>query len=278
MTPIEQVRESVTHELKCHPEPFQASKRGEKNFEFRKDDRDYRVGDNLHLREWMPGSGWDNDGGNEGDYTGDECHRRVDYIIREGFGIPNGYCIMSLSLLKTMEGEPTHSLSLSDAIKVWNLLPEWVRLHSPGLDPTFYGTLSAEGDAKVRADMVRILGIDRINVTHANVSQNISEETICALRDMLAKAYVFEEAAHPSPQSDTLTDPLPLSMTEDEMEEESHKWANAEPPWEGPVERTYARTVFKDGLRYASTHTKTITVDKCVHCGRLRSIPDDANP
>ena len=105
MTPIEQVRESVTHELKCHPEPFQAVKQNEKRFEFRKDDRDYRVGDNLHLREWMPGSGWDNDGGNEGDYTGDECHRRVDYIIREGFGIPKGYCIMSLALLKTMEGE-----------------------------------------------------------------------------------------------------------------------------------------------------------------------------
>ena len=111
MTPIEQVRESVTHELKCHPEPFQASKRGEKNFEFRKDDRDYRVGDNLHLREWMPGSGWDNDGGNEGDYTGDECHRRVDYIIREGFGIPKGYCIMSLALLKTMEGDPVMWMS-----------------------------------------------------------------------------------------------------------------------------------------------------------------------
>ena len=54
--------------------------------------------------------------------------------------------------------------------------------------------------------MVRILGIDRINITHANVSPNISEETTCALRDMLAKAYVFKETVHPSPQSDAYTE------------------------------------------------------------------------
>jgi len=170
----------------------------------------------------------------------------------------------ALALLKTMEG-PAHSLSLSDAIKVWNLLPEWVRLHSPGLDPTFYGTLSAEGDAKVRADMVRILGIDRINVTHANVSQNISEETICALRDMLAKAYVFEEAARPSPQSDTLAT-LTLSMTEEEIdrigrEQYPPDTTNDGEPWYNHEQAT-RNMYFKDGLRYASTHTKTITVDQ----------------
>lgn len=55
---------------------------------------------------------------------------------------------------------------------------------------------------------------------------------------------------------------LPLAMSEEEMEEESHKWANAQAPWEGPVERTYARTVFIDGLRAANTRSKSLTVEK----------------
>ena len=69
--------------------------------------------------------------------------------------------------------------------------------------------------------------------------------------------------------------PLPLSMTDEWMEEQSHKWANAEPPWEGPVERTYARTVFKEGLRYASTHTKTITVERTFTLSEVTAYADD---
>ena len=132
MTPIEQVRESVTHELKCHPEPFQAVKRNEKNFEFRRDDRDYRVGDELHLLEWLPGDTehFVSAGAivrREIGYTGDECHRRVDYIIREGFGIPEGYCIMSISLLSSMEGQTKPSvpcISVEDAMEAFK---EWCK-------------------------------------------------------------------------------------------------------------------------------------------------------
>jgi len=51
-------------------------------------------------------------------------------------------------------------------------------------------------------------------------------------------------------------------MSEEEMEEEIHKWANAQAPWEGPVERTYARTVFIDGLRAANTRSKSLTVEE----------------
>ena len=47
------------------------------------------------------------------------------------------------------------------------------------------------------------------------------------------------------------TPPARPELTDEELEDASHKWANSEPPWSGPVERTYARTVFKDGLRYA---------------------------
>lgn len=42
------------HELKCWPESFEAIATGVKTFEIRKDDRGYRVGDYLLLREWKP--------------------------------------------------------------------------------------------------------------------------------------------------------------------------------------------------------------------------------
>lgn len=42
------------HSIKCWPEPFEAMKRGEKTAEFRLNDRDYRVGDTLLIREWCP--------------------------------------------------------------------------------------------------------------------------------------------------------------------------------------------------------------------------------
>jgi hypothetical protein len=42
------------HELKCWPDSFEAIAGGFKAFELRKDDRGYRVGDYLLLREWNP--------------------------------------------------------------------------------------------------------------------------------------------------------------------------------------------------------------------------------
>jgi len=43
-----------THELKCHPHFFAAISEGKKTFEIRRNDRDYRVGDRLDLREYDP--------------------------------------------------------------------------------------------------------------------------------------------------------------------------------------------------------------------------------
>lgn len=45
------------HDLKCHPHFFAAIVEGKKTFEIRRNDRDYRVGDTLRLREFDPSYG-----------------------------------------------------------------------------------------------------------------------------------------------------------------------------------------------------------------------------
>jgi ASC-1-like (ASCH) protein len=61
----------MEHELKIHPEYFEAVLSGEKRFEFRKCDREYQVGDVLHLKEWDP---------KKKVYTGREIVKKVLYV------------------------------------------------------------------------------------------------------------------------------------------------------------------------------------------------------
>lgn len=77
-----------THELKTWPKPFQAIADGTKRFEWRQDDREYQVGDFLYLREWDPDAS---------EYTGRSWTAEVTYLLREGFGIPPGFVVMSIS-------------------------------------------------------------------------------------------------------------------------------------------------------------------------------------
>lgn len=81
-------RAPLVHEVKCHPPYFQDVWIGRKPFEVRKKDRDYRVGDSLHLREWLPETE---------EYTGRWCIKRITYILDGGaFGIEEGYCVMAI--------------------------------------------------------------------------------------------------------------------------------------------------------------------------------------
>jgi ASC-1-like (ASCH) protein len=79
----------MTHELKCWPEFFKEVKEGRKKFEFRINDRNYKVGDYLILKEW------DN---KKQCYTGEICSRYVSYIFKlETLIITDDvYVIMSL--------------------------------------------------------------------------------------------------------------------------------------------------------------------------------------
>lgn len=79
------------HELKVWSEFFWAIGDG-KEFELRKDDRDYKVGDLVRLREYLPDALA---------YTGVQIDRRISYILRgaeaERFGLKPGYCILGLA-------------------------------------------------------------------------------------------------------------------------------------------------------------------------------------
>jgi hypothetical protein len=83
---------STVHELKTWPRPYEAVRAGIKRFEWRLNDREYQSGDVLHLREYEPPGFIE-----MGKYTGRSLKARVTYVLSAGFGLPAGYCVLSLS-------------------------------------------------------------------------------------------------------------------------------------------------------------------------------------
>lgn len=76
----------ATHKLKTEPESFEPIVAGRKVAEFRKDDRNFNVGDILRLREWSK----------ETSYTNQVVEVEVTHILRgPAFGVPEGYVMMS---------------------------------------------------------------------------------------------------------------------------------------------------------------------------------------
>ena len=81
-----------THFLKVVPEYFEALAEGKKGFEIRKDDRDYKEGDNLVLEEYNP---------EKREYTGRCLTRKIIYVLRnvEQYGLREGFCILQIEKL-----------------------------------------------------------------------------------------------------------------------------------------------------------------------------------
>ncbi len=77
---------TVGHSLKTLPEYFNAVVDGSKNFEVRKNDRNFQVGDSLILKEW------------DGDtYTGRIIKKEITYILDHTSGyVLKGYVIMGI--------------------------------------------------------------------------------------------------------------------------------------------------------------------------------------
>ena len=87
----------TVHELKTWPEQFEAIRTKQKTFEYRKDDRAFKSGNQLALREWDP----DNEG-----YTGRTIYADIGYMLRGGFGVPEDYIVMSLLNVTTATWDP----------------------------------------------------------------------------------------------------------------------------------------------------------------------------
>lgn len=74
----------MIHELKIKPEYFNAVQSGDKNFEVRKKDRFYEVGDYLALNEYDIG------------YTGRTALVKVEYILDDKNFCKSGFIIMAI--------------------------------------------------------------------------------------------------------------------------------------------------------------------------------------
>lgn len=75
----------MVHELKILPEYFQEIIYGRKTFEVRYNDRNFKVGDTLLLREWQDGA-----------YTGKAIERKVTYILDDPKYIKRGFVVMAI--------------------------------------------------------------------------------------------------------------------------------------------------------------------------------------
>lgn len=79
----------VVHDLKCTSNFFEAVADGSKTFEARRNDRNFKVGDVLRIREF----------GNM-EYTGREVRKRITYILHGalygGWGVHDGFAILAL--------------------------------------------------------------------------------------------------------------------------------------------------------------------------------------
>ena len=83
------------HELKVWRLFYPWILNGSKKFELRINDRDFKEYDVLHLREYDD---------TKKRYTGRECFCKVGFVLHghhSGFGLQEGYCIMTIELMTT---------------------------------------------------------------------------------------------------------------------------------------------------------------------------------
>lgn len=79
------------HQVKCWMRYFPAIADGIKNFDLRKDDRGYNVGDEIVFEEYQLSTK---------EYTGRVVRRRIKYILRDFEGLFPDYCILGLEYTK----------------------------------------------------------------------------------------------------------------------------------------------------------------------------------
>jgi len=93
----------MEHKLKILPQYFKAVVDGTKPFEIRKNDRGFKIGDTLLLKEYKEGGAIYGEKENNSEvefdqgYTGQEIIKEVTYILEGSqYGLEEGYCILGL--------------------------------------------------------------------------------------------------------------------------------------------------------------------------------------
>lgn len=74
------------HELKTELEQYNAIVDGRKTAEFRRNDRDFEVGDKLVLRKWDDDCSM---------YVGPEFRATITHVLTRGYGMPEGFAMLS---------------------------------------------------------------------------------------------------------------------------------------------------------------------------------------
>ena len=81
----EEGSDMTVHQLKSWPLFYKAIADGSKMFDIRKNDRDFRVGDEIQFEEYTLSTG---------SYSGRVSRKVVRYMLVDFDGIKDGYCIL----------------------------------------------------------------------------------------------------------------------------------------------------------------------------------------
>ncbi|EPF3396938.1 MULTISPECIES: DUF3850 domain-containing protein [Klebsiella pneumoniae complex] len=117
-------REPITHDLKIYPEFFSAVSTGVKRAELRKNDRDYRVGDTLHLMETPRGSCHQ---------TGEFINVKITHIVDVGEWMP-GYVLLSVELQESRKADSEPVAWTWQHLKQWHVTNDEERVRDLAWD------------------------------------------------------------------------------------------------------------------------------------------------
>jgi Domain of unknown function (DUF3850) len=79
-----------THHLKTVQPFFSEVKNGTKTFEFRRNDRDFQVGDEVYLQEYDL---------QKNTFSGEEIRGTITYVLNDWKGLDAGYCVFSFVIV-----------------------------------------------------------------------------------------------------------------------------------------------------------------------------------
>lgn len=113
-------RKAMNHFVKCWPDHFEKIFDGTKPFELRKNDRDYRVGDQVIIQEWIPETET---------YTSRVVVWQIAYLIEDPNWLQPGYCCFGPSIGKINQEAITIIEECEDLLSYGSFAT--IRRHSP---------------------------------------------------------------------------------------------------------------------------------------------------